>query len=76
MKYFNRTVKLRLSNRTVASKYSVTVVLLEILCEKERKTRLVEQKWIVKVKDLFFALSFWLTQFTLFSRAETPFQKS
>ena len=44
-KYSNGTVRSRLSNRTVTSKYSITVCLLKIMCEKERKkARLVEIK--------------------------------
>ena len=60
-KYFNRAVRLRLSNRTVTSRcnnrYSIAVALLEIICEKERKARLVrKKKEIVKVDDLLFLL--------------------
>ena len=58
-KYSNRAVRSRLSNRTVTSRcsnrYSIAVALLEIMCEKERKARLVRnKKGIVKFNDPFF----------------------
>ena len=49
-------VKFKYSNRTVTSRYSIAVALIEIMCEKERKARLMRKK---KVDNLlcFFLLS-------------------
>jgi len=64
IKYSNRAVRSRLSTRTVTSRfrYSIAVALLEIMCEKERKARLLrEKRGIVKVDLFFFPLNFWLS---------------
>ena len=64
LRYSNRAVRLRHSNRTVPYRCSISEVLLEIMWGKETKARLVgwlERKWGLCDSWWLFVLNFWLS---------------